>query len=115
MSLLRYGRMVLSVIALLAMLVSGGSGVRLETSGHACDGTTMGVTMDDCRDHHKGDGAARPDCAAFICAASLTALPAHDASHHAFAVATFSSQAAPRDDAWLRDLRGPPDLRPPIA
>lgn len=115
MSLLRYGRMVLPVIALLAMLVSGDSGVWLEKSGHVCDGMTMGATMDDCRDHHKGDGAATPDCAAFICAASQTALPAHEAVHHAFAISTFSSQAAPRDDAWLRDLRGPPDLRPPIA
>lgn len=119
MSQLHHSRTILTIVALLAILASGMSGVRLDKASHACDGMAMGVTMDDCRDHHMGsnpgDGAAMPDCAAFVCAAGQTALPALDAFHHSFAILTLSAQPALRDDALLHDLRGPPDLRPPIA
>ncbi|PWB83965.1 MAG: hypothetical protein C3F11_03865 [Methylocystaceae bacterium] len=108
---------ILSIFALLAVLANGMDGVRLDKASHACAGMSAGAALDDCHRSHASDNSAPiPDCAVIVCATSQTALPAHEAlPPTTLAVSALSTQPAPHDDARLRDLRGPPDLRPPIA
>lgn len=108
------GWTILSVLALLAVLASGIDRLRLEPAG--CDGMSAAMGMDDCHSRRVGDdGAAIPDCATYVCIAAQTALPTDEWSPRTLAFSALSAQAAPHDDMNVRGLRGPPDLRPPIA
>jgi hypothetical protein len=106
-------RTILALFMALAFLASGPRGLELGKAGGACDGLAM-TDMVDCDQHHASDDAMQPDCASFACAPAQAALAAKDVFFHS-AVRMLSSEPMRRDDARLRDLRGPPDIRPPIA
>ena len=108
--MLRWVRLLISVLALVAALASGVSGAFAAKVGHSC----AEMSMDDCPDGHCDDGAALPSCAQFVCGPSQTTLPLH-LTFVSPMVVTLVAPSLPREDLLLGGVSGPPDLRPPIA
>jgi hypothetical protein len=108
--MLRWARLLISVLALVAALAGGTAGAFAAKAGHSC------VEMDasDCPDNHGDDGATFPNCAQFACGQCQTTLPFPEVSFSP-AILTHLAALSPPDDLLLAGRSGPPDLRPPIA
>lgn len=108
--MLRWVRLLISILALVAALASGAGGAFAARGGHSCAEMSMG----DCPDSHGCDDAALQGCAQFVCGQCQTTLPLHEAFLSPVALRPMAP-SLPRDDLPLSALSGPPDLRPPIA
>lgn len=109
--MLRWVRPFIGIFAMLAILAGAGGGAWAAKAGHNCVGMASSMSMDDCLG---GDSAAAPDCAALICASAQMVEPALYVFSSPLVIA-LSAQPISRNDMDRSGLRGPPDLRPPIA
>jgi hypothetical protein len=108
--MLRWARLLISVLALVSALAGGAGGAFAVTGSHPC----IEMGMDDCPDGHGHDNSALPGCAQFVCGQCQTTLPLHETFLSPM-VLRLVAQSLPRNDLPLSALSGPPDLRPPIA
>jgi hypothetical protein len=107
--MLRWVRLLISVLVVVAALAGGTGGAFAVKVGHSC----AEMSMDDCPDSRCDEGSAFPSCAQFVCGQSQTTLPFYQTFLSPMVV-TLVAPSLPRDDLLLGGLSGPPDLRPPI-
>jgi hypothetical protein len=110
----RWARPFIVILAMLAVVAAGVGGAVAAKASHNCEGMPAGMVMDDCPGGDADNGAMMSGCAALICASAQMVVPPLDVFFSPKIITTFA-QPLPRNDIEHSGLRGPPDLRPPIA